>query len=227
MKPHRSSATGPGRRPLAAPHRLGAGLLLAALAAATPALAQFKYVDEKGVTVYSDRPPPANARTSQPIELGKGAQPADAGAGLPYALAQAVRKAPVTLYTQASCAPCDQGRSLLLARGVPFTERTLSTRDDLDAFRKLGFDDFLPAVMIGATRLVNIAPEQWQAALDSAGYPKTSQLPRSWRNPAPAPLVEARAQPVEPAAAPAAATPEPAPATPAAAVPATPPGFRF
>ncbi|WP_028310362.1 DUF4124 domain-containing protein [Derxia gummosa] len=203
-----------------------AALLLALLAGA-PAFAQYKYVDEKGVTVYTDQPPPSGARGGAALDLGRGGPSADALAGLPYSLAQAVRKAPVTLYTQSGCAPCDLGRDLLKARGVPYTERTLPTGADLDAFRKLGFSEFLPALTVGATRLANYNPDDWRAALDAAGYPRSSVLPRSWRNPEPAPLVATGAQPA-PATAPGrpAVEPDPTPASSTPA-PATPPGFRF
>jgi len=192
---------------------------------AQPAAAQYKYLDEKGVTVYSDQPPPPGARRAEQREFK--AQPADADtSGLPYALAQAVRKAPVVLYSQANCSPCDIARKLLTTRGVPFTEHSLPTREDLDAFHRLGFDDFLPAATVGAAKLSNYTPDEWNAALDRAGYPKTSVLPRGWRNPPVTALVATQPAQQPPATVPAPG-PEAAP-TPAPAPEGTnPPGFRF
>lgn len=54
---------------------------------------------------------------------------------LPFELRQAAQRFPVTLYAGAQCAPCDSARSMLVARGVPFTERTVASNEDLDALR--------------------------------------------------------------------------------------------
>lgn len=45
-----------------------------------------------------------------------------AGPALPYEVAEAARKNPVTLYTSSNCSPCDTGRTMLTSRGVPFRE---------------------------------------------------------------------------------------------------------
>ena len=64
------------------------------------------------------------------------ATPSEAGA-LPYPLRQAVQRYPVTLYTSDKCNPCNSARELLQKRGVPFTEKTITTAEDGQAFAAL------------------------------------------------------------------------------------------
>lgn len=60
----------------------------------------------------------------------------DAPSSPSYAVRQAAAKYPVVLYTAAHCTePCQQARSLLNGRGVPFAERMLA-RPDIEDFSK-------------------------------------------------------------------------------------------
>ena len=142
---------------------------------------------------------------------------------LPYELRQTVDRFPVTLYTGSDCAPCDSARQLLVARGVPFSERTVQSNEDIEALRRLAGDNSLPVVTIGGQRLQGFAPAEWTQYLDSAGYPRSSQLPPGYRAPPAQPLVAVRAAepapaPAPRAAAPAAPAPAPAPSNPAGIV---------
>src|SRR3954447_6585399 len=90
-------------------------MLLLSAAAAHAQL--YKWVGPDGKVTYSDAPPPAAARKmeAKPLVSSVGGT-----ADLPFELAEAVRNSPVTLYTAAKCGPCDEGRALLSARGIPF-----------------------------------------------------------------------------------------------------------
>ncbi|WP_051971792.1 glutaredoxin family protein [Massilia sp. 9096] len=169
---------------------IGLALLVAAGAAAAQAQV-YKWKDAKGQLHYGDTPPPQGAQTLQ--VAGKPA-PAPAGSAMPYELTRAVLQHPVTLYTTAGCGACDQGRSLLRARGVPFTEKTVSTQDDQQAQRRQTGKDELPLLLVGTRQVVGFQAAGWQEALDSASYPRQSMLPSGYRF-----------DPPEPAAPPAAA----------------------
>jgi glutaredoxin len=174
----------------------------AALLLAGAAQAQlYRSVGPDGRVTYSDQPPAANARGSGGASDGTGS---GGGGALPYELNQTAQKFPVTLYTANDCAACNSGRSLLVARGVPFTEKTIQSNDDIAALKRLSGGDNLPVVTIGGQRLTGFSDQDWSQYLDAAGYPKTSQLPSGYRRPAAAPLVEAAA----------AASPAPAANTP-------------
>lgn len=185
----------------------------------------YKSVGPDGRVTYSDTPPPASkAARVAAIPLGAAAV---STAGLPYEVAEAARAHPVVLYTGADCVPCDEGRRLLVQRGIPFSEKTVDTAQDQDQYRRLAGDNRLPLLTVGRTRERGFEPGAWHIALSAAGYPETSRLPRHYRQAEPQALAAPKAAPVQ-AAAPGQARPEAPAATDLP--PATgnaPPGFRF
>lgn len=182
-----------------------------------PVAAQYKVIDAQGRVTYTDRPP-AGAR-AEPLRVPGGPAP---DPGLPYALRQRVAQAPVTLYTAPACPPCDDARALLRQRGIPHTERSAATSDGVGELQRLEQTTNLPLLRVGARRLVGFSVQDWQAALDAAGYPATSQLPPGYR---PAPVQVLGAVPEAPPAARAPAAAPPAPLAPPPAAPAS--GIRF
>ena len=175
-------------------------IVLAALTAlAAPAAAQYKWTGANGVVNYSDLPPPpgvAGVTTLSPVRAP------DDGAQIPAGLRDAASKHPVVLYTTSDCAPCQQARSHLARRGIPFAERTVKTTADAEAFRRLGFtENSFPSLSVGRERTSGFEAGEWDRTLDAAGYPKTAALPPSYRSP-PAQAL-APAAPRRPAPAPA------------------------
>ena len=202
-----------------------AGLTLLLVAGATLAQPVYRNVDKNGKVTFSDQPPSANAPAA-PARAG-GDAGAGAGTGLPYELRQVVQRYPVTLYTSEACGPCGAGRSLLITRGVPFDERTVKSNEDVDALQRLSGQASLPLLTIGSQQLKGFGDSEWSQYLDAAGYPKSSQLPASYRNPPARPLValQPAAQPAPAAAtAPAAAEASPPASGPS---PSNPAGIRF
>lgn len=174
----------------------------------------YRSVGPDGRVLFSDKPPQTPASKIVPVENVAAVQPT---AALPYALRQVVAKYPVTLYTSSACAPCDEGRSLLLERGVPFAEKTVTTAQDATALQNLSGSTSLPFLTIGAQHVEGYASTSWTQYLDAAGYPAQSKLPASYRTPAATALTIA----------PAATSPAPAKATspkspPEAAAPVRP-----
>ena len=204
---------------------LTAALLLAAGAAQAQL---YRSVGPDGTVTYSDKPP-ANAAPARPTRAGGAGDEGGGGSALPYDLAQVAGRYPVTLYTTNECAPCDQGRSVLAGRGIPFTEKTVNTNDDIAALKRLGGDGNLPMLTIGGQRLSGFSNADWNQYLDAAGYPKTSQLPGGYQRPAATPLVAIHIPPAAPAnqagGGTAPASPEP-PITPRP-TPENPAGIRF
>ena len=210
------------RQRMAAALTLGIGLLLAASASAQV----YRSVDADGRVTFSDTPPatqpvPATARTETP---------AAANSALHYALRQTVQRYPVTLYTTAHCEPCVNGRKLLSERGIPFTEKTISSNADIAALQQLTGTDTLPALSIGQQQLKGFSAADWTQYLNAAGYPAQSQLPARWHSTAPAALAPQAANPVAAAAsAPASAQASAAAEPPVAPRPTAtnPAGIRF
>lgn len=161
--------------------------LLLLTGAAAQAQTLYRSVGPDGRVTFSDTPPPNATNKAAGSTAGSG--PANAGAALPYELQQTVNRYPVTLYTSDSCAPCASGRNLLTARGIPFSERMVSTAEDVAALQRLAGDASLPLLTIGSQQIIGFSDAEWNQYLDAAGYPKTPQLPSAYRQVAPAPLV--------------------------------------
>lgn len=170
-------------------HRLRPAVLatgLCLLAAAAHAQV-YRSVGPDGRVSFSDSPPSARG-SEAPKGPAEAAMPTGSNAALPYELRQTVQRYPVTLYTTTACEACSSGRQLLTQRGVPFTEKTVSSNADIDALKKITGADGLPALGIGQQQLKGFSESEWNQYLDAAGYPKRSQLPASWRAGSPTPL---------------------------------------
>lgn len=207
-------------RPLIAMSLLG--LVLSAQAQGV-----YRIVGPDGKVTFSDQPPPANT-SAQPVGSATRGSAASANALLPFELRQIVNRFPVTLYTGPDCVPCNSGRSLLESRGVPFTEKTVTTANDIEAIKRLSGDSSLPLLTVGSQQIKGYSSTEWSRYLDVAGYPMKSALPPGYRRPAASPLVDAVAAPTpsSPAVPAQATSPSEAP------VPITPPsnnpaGIRF
>ncbi len=216
------------------PHLL-ATLALLALAGVAAHAQVYRIVGPDGRVTFSDKPPVETSAKAAPVAAGAGAA-SEGGGSLPFALRQIANRFPVTLYTSPTCGPCGSGRAMLASRGIPFTERTITTNEDGEALQRISGDLTVPLLTIGSQQIKGFSDTEWTQFLDAAGYPKTSQLPASYRNPPAAPLVAV--QRPAPAAAPAAATQQAAPgntqrpplttATPQTATPpSNPAGIQF
>lgn len=208
-----------------------AGLLAAGALAPLHAQQVYRIVGPDGKVTFSDKPPQdakANVQATTPAATAG----AGAGASLPFELRNTANRYPVTLYTGPNCAPCGSGRNFLAGRGIPFSERTVSSNDDIEALQRLSGSASLPFLTIGGQQIKGYSEVEWGQFLDAAGYPKTSQLPPGYRQAPAAPLVAVQAPRPAPAAAPsaaptAAAAPAPAAPAPTGPTPDNPAGIRF
>jgi glutaredoxin len=188
----------------------------------------YRIVGSDGKVTFSDQPPPA--ATNAKITGAKGgAVSASAITSLPFELRQVATRYPVTLYTGDNCSPCGAARSLLTTRGIPFTEKTVSSENDSQALQRISGESVLPFATIGSQQLKGFSDSEWTQFLNAAGYPSASVLPSTYRQPAPTPLV---ATATAPSSSPATgANPaNPRPPAPAVQPPASadnPAGIRF
>ena len=151
-------------------------LLVFGLGLNANAQALYRWVDQDGKVQYSDMPPPANAKNTQQKRLGDNLIEQDK---LPYALKMAMQSNPITLYTSDCGSSCDQARSLLNKRGIPFAER--NPEKDADAAKALGAligALQVPTLVIGDSNFKGFLESGWNSALDSAGYPRSNPLSR-------------------------------------------------
>lgn len=161
-----------------------ATLLIANFAGAQPI---YRIVGPDGKITFSDKVPASSTNATALDASGKSLPPG--GPALPFELRQVVAKYPVTLYTSSNCAPCGSGRALLSGRGVPFTEKTVNTNQDVEALQRMSGESSLPFLTIGGQQIKGFSETEWTQFLTAAGYPATSLLPANYRNPVAAPLV--------------------------------------
>lgn len=131
----------------------------------------YRWVDSSGIVHYSDMPPP---KTEQ-AETKRFSSAGGSDEGLPYETLRAKQNFPVTLYVGPGCGEtCDRARSLLSKRGIPFSEKSLKTKEEIEAFKQLSGSDGIPVLAVGKTYLSGFLADRWQSELDIAGYPKTA-----------------------------------------------------
>ena len=202
---------------------------LAATAFSAEAQTVYRIVGPDGRVTFSDKPPissdkgnekvTATDRVGRQLDLG--------GNALPFELRQVATRFPVTLYTSSTCAPCGTGRAQLASRGIPFTERTISTNEDIEALQRLSGETSLPFLTIGGQKIKGYSDTEWTQFLDAAGYPATSKLPSNYRQTSAAPLVAVQ-RPAAPAVPTAPAeNPQTAAAPAETPPPANPAGIKF
>jgi glutaredoxin len=186
----------------------------------------YRIVGPDGRVTFSDHPP--LQASGQAAAAKTVAVPGTGGtsiSSLPFELRQVASRYPVSLYTAPDCAPCGAGRTMLASRGIPFSEKTVTTKEDIEALRRLaGGSPSLPFLTIGGQQLRGYSETEWVQFLDAAGYPKTSRLPPGYVAAPATPLVVAQEvrlpRPAPAAPTEAAQAPAPAPAE-------NPSGIRF
>lgn len=149
-------------------------ILLSSLACVPATAAQlYRWVDEKGNVEWRDTPPPPSARKVERRNVGTSTIQTGE---LPYGVQQAMRNFPVTLWVTNCGEICDKARAHLNRRGVPHTEQ--NPQSDVEAFKKVSGGSLeVPLLLVGNNRLKGYLESDWDAALDSAGYPKTALTP--------------------------------------------------
>lgn len=191
--------------------RTTAALAVALVAASVLAQAPqvYRYVDPTGRVVYSDRPPPSDAKGVQTKRMNGNFVETNEPS---LATQLASDRFPATLYTFECGEVCQGAEALLNKRGVPFT--LVDVQKDEQAMirmRNITGEDRAPVLTLGDKVVVKGFNEpRWQAALDEAGYPKAPPT----RKPTPT---------TPPAAAAARTEPPPAPPAPGTQSLAPPP----
>lgn len=160
--------------------------------------AMYKWIDAQGRTQYSDTPPPANAKK---VEEQKITRNTIETSTQPFAVQEAVKRNPVTVWISDCGDLCTRARDYLAKRGVPHSVRNPSRQGEQDAWKKAsGGDNSIPLLVIGSARTLKGFDEgEWNTALDAAGYPrnapalKPQAIPAADPQPAAKPPTQAQA----------------------------------
>jgi glutaredoxin len=147
-----------------------AGALALVLAAGAGAQQVFRYEDAQGRVVYSDKPPPADAKKAQTKRIGSNYIETD---NVPLATQQAADRFPVTLYTFACGEVCQNAEGMLNRRGVPFSTVNVEEPANAERLKALTGELTAPVLQVGDKLVAKGYNEaRWTAMLDEAGYPK-------------------------------------------------------
>jgi len=131
----------------------------------------YRSIDSSGKVHYGDKPL-SSIEDVELLKLGNEPVPDDS---LPYETKKAQENFPVVLYVFETCGvPCDEARQFLQKRGIPFTEKNLVTKEDVDTFRTASGSEHAPSMTVGKTWVIGFLAERWHKELDFAGYPKTA-----------------------------------------------------
>jgi len=152
-------------------------LVWIAACASGPAQAQqYRWTDEQGGIHLTDTPPPGSAKNVRRIETG--ATQAEAPPPLPFEIARRQKDFPVTLYTAPSCKDtCEQARGVLNRRSVPFSEFQVWNTETTQKLRSVSGSNQVPVLVVGREVLRGFDQGQFDALLDSSGYPAAGSYP--------------------------------------------------
>lgn len=139
----------------------------------------YRWLDEKGRLHAGDTPPPS-ARDVEKVRVA----PTPTEPVEPYALQLARKNNPVTLYSTPNCPLCDRARELLKVRGVPFSEKSVVTDQQVEELERVVGRNALPSLVVGTKIQDGFAESLYDAMLDGAGYPKKGALPARKQEPA-------------------------------------------
>jgi len=156
------------------PYIVLAGVLLVVVSAWADGV--YRWEDKSGKVYYGDRP----AQDSVQVEKKNLEVRPVASEDMPYETRLASENFPVTLYVSDNCGNmCTDAREFLDKRGIPFSEKSLSTKQEIDSFKTLSGGEVVPAILVGKSWVKGFQADKWNSELDVAGYPKTSP----YRNP--------------------------------------------
>jgi glutaredoxin len=164
--------------------RILALIFALALAAGSAAAGNlYKWTDKDGNVHYTDQLPPPDAKV---LDRKKFTDTPAAAPASSYALQQAVKNFPVTLYNADSCDACAKAATFLTQRGVPFTERNARDATVAKELKALtGGKLEVPVMQLGSQVIHGYEEGSWKMALDAAGYPTSpvAQVPAATATP--------------------------------------------
>ena len=157
------------------PPRMAAGIFAMTLLLASTANSQqvFRWVDKDGKVHYGDiLPPPAEVKSVQTKKLTDSVIEQD---DVPFAVEQAMKNNPVTLYANNCGELCANAKALLSKRGIRYAEKNPEADPVAGAALKQTAGGLqIPTIMIGAVSVAGFDEEGWNSALTNAGYPRNN-----------------------------------------------------
>ena len=144
-------------------HRYLALLLVLLIAGNGYADSFYKWVDEKGVTHYSETPPPGGKAATIDLELAPATNPPPEVPKFNYTPAKSAKS--VVIYTAAWCGVCRTAKQYMRDHKIRYTEYDIekSAKGDAD-YRRLGGRG-VPILMVGGERMNGFNAERLERML--------------------------------------------------------------
>jgi glutaredoxin len=148
-------------------------ILITAVIPSVHAAQLYKWIDPAtGAPVYSSDPPAAAVKS---VEQKRITPSTIETSNLPYSVQRAVQRNPIVLYVSDCGEFCKSARAYLAKRGLPYTERNPEEPAVARELKKAtGGALEVPFLMIGAKSVRGFDEARYAAALDAAGYPRSS-----------------------------------------------------
>lgn len=136
----------------------------------------YRWVDERGVTHYSDQPPPPQARKAETLRPGGNVVETDKEG---YEMRRAREKNPVLLYVTDCGEPCDLARDFLDQRKIPYSRKNpQNVPEDAVELKRLVGGLEVPVIKVGGQHHKGFDPAAWEGLLTAAGYPVRTDASR-------------------------------------------------
>ena len=149
-------------------------LMLCCLSAGVAAQdATYHWKDERGISHYSDRPPRSPSRILRPDASLHRRQ---TNCRL-YLVRKVAADFPVTVYVADTCGqPCEDGRALLSARGIPFSQVRVATPDEVTALRsRFNGSGIVPAILVGRAAFSVFLPSAGRSCWTTPATPGSTR----------------------------------------------------
>jgi glutaredoxin len=148
-------------------------ILITAVIPSVHAAQLYKWTDPvTGAPVYSSDPPAAAVKS---VEQKRIVPSTIETSNLPYGVQRAVQRNPIVLYVSDCGEFCTSARAYLAKRGLPHTERNPEEPTVAQELKKANGGALeVPFLMVGTKSVRGFDEARYAAALDAAGYPKSS-----------------------------------------------------
>ncbi|MGQ9685657.1 MAG: glutaredoxin family protein [Thiobacillaceae bacterium] len=136
----------------------------------------YRWMDERGITHYSDQPPPPQARKAEAIRAGGNVVEVDKEG---YEMRRAREKNPVLLYVTDCGEPCDLALNFLAQRKIPYSRKNpQNVPEDAVELKRLVGGLEVPVIKVGDQHHKGFDPAAWEGMLTAAGYPVRIGTPK-------------------------------------------------
>ncbi|MDR0587637.1 MAG: glutaredoxin family protein [Burkholderiales bacterium] len=148
---------------------LAIALFLLPVLSFAQAQTMFRYIDETGRVVYTDKPPAPDQHVSDLQRKNPGGNYIEVDK-IPFETRYVMERFPLTLYASNCGSYCEQAEAFLKKRGVPYAFVDTGTQEGNKQLRERAGNTKIPSLQIGTDILSGFNEASWGERLNQAGY---------------------------------------------------------